>query len=179
MSRHRKKSTKGGTLTSWRQQSEQVVKKPKEINRSMGTYFLERTKGGTCQYTEEIDRGRLTHFLEMAEKGTCQDTERNRLSEEHLLPGHNKERDLSGYRNKSTDPGTLTSWRQQRELLVRTRKEIDQARHTHFLETAKGGACHETERNRLIDGHSLSGDDRRGNLSGHEKKSTEPGALTS
>ena len=44
-----------------------------------------------------------------------------------------------------------------REGLVRTRKEIDRVRVTHFLETAEGGTCQDTERNRQSEGHSLPG----------------------
>jgi len=50
----------------------------------------------------------------------------------------------------------LTSWRPQREGLVREWKEIDHAR-----------------------GNSLSGDHRGGDQSGHGKKVTKQGALTS
>ena len=134
-----------------------------------------------------------THSLETAEGVTRQDTERNRPIEAHSPPGDGSDqRDLSGHGKKPTDRGALTSWRrqrpeglvrtgqeidqttergtltnsrrqreglvraqqepdqttergtltnsrQQREGLVRTRKEIDQARRTHFLETAEEG----------------------------------------
>ena len=88
-----------------------------------------------------------THILETAEGGTCQDTETNRLTEVHSPTGDGRGRDLSGHRKKLTDRGALTSWRRQRERLVRTRKQTNQLRHTHFLETAKGETCRDTERN--------------------------------
>ena len=62
-----------------------------------------------------------THSLET---GTCQDTERNRASE-----GYSQAED------------------KQREGLVRTGNETDQARDTHVLEMAEGGTCHGTETN--------------------------------
>ena len=40
----------------------------------------------------------------------------------------------------------LTNWRRQREKLVKTQIEIDQARGTHVLETAEGGTCQNTEK---------------------------------
>jgi hypothetical protein len=63
--------------------------------------------------------------------------------------------------------------------LVRTRKEIDRAVGTHFLEVAEGETCQDTERNRPSEGYSLPGDSRERNLSGHEKKPTKQGAPTS
>jgi len=53
---------------------------------------------------------------------------------------------MSGHERKATEQGTLTYWRWQREGLVRTRKESDQVRRTHKLETAEGGTCQDTER---------------------------------
>jgi hypothetical protein len=126
-----KKPTDRGALTPWRRQRE-----------------------GFVRTWKEIDRARGTHKLEMAEGGTCQDKERNRLTEGHSLSGDSRGRDLLGHRKKPTDRGALTAWRQQREGLVRTRKEIDRARGTHFLETAEGGTCQDTERNRSSEGHS-------------------------
>ena len=55
---------------------------------------------------------------------------------------------------------------------VRTREESDRARSTHPLERAEGGTCQDLENKRLREGHSLSGDDRGNNLSGHRKKAT-------
>ena len=44
---------------------------------------------------------------------------------------------LVGTQKKSTERGELTNWRRQIERLVRTRKESDRARGTHFLEAAE------------------------------------------
>ena len=155
MSGHRKKSTEGRTLTSWRRQRERLV----------------RTR-------KEIDRGKDTHLLETAEGATCQDTERNHPSDAHLLPVDGRGSDLSGHRKKSTEGRTLTNWRRQRERLVRTRKEIDREKDTHSLETAEGATCQDKERNRPRGGHSLAGDGRGSDLSGDGKKPTDRGALT-
>ena len=77
---------------------------------------------------------------------------------------------MSGHGKNQTDRRALTSWRQQRKTLVRTRKGTDRPTSTHFLETAERGRCQDTERNRPTDAHSLSGDGRGRNLSGHGKK---------
>jgi hypothetical protein len=134
---HGKKPTERVTPTSWRRQREGLVRTGK------GTY-----------------RSRGTHVLETAERGTCQDSERNRLSEGHSRSRDGRERDLSGHREKSTERVTRTFWRWQREGLVRTRKKPNQVRGTHNLETAEGGTYKDTERNRLSEGHSPSGDGR-------------------
>ena len=105
------------------------------------THVLEIIKGGTCQDTGETNRAGRTHILKRAEGGTCQDTERNRSTEAHSLPGDGRRRDLLGHGNKPTDQGTLTLWRRWRGGLVRIRKQTDQPRHTHSLETADRGAC--------------------------------------
>ena len=121
---------------------------------------------------------RDTHFLERTEGGTCQDTERNQLSEAHSLPGDGRWKDLSEQGKKPTKGGPLTPWRRQREGIVRSRKETDQARHTHKLKTAEGGTCQDMERNRSSKAHSRSGDSRGRDLSGHGKKPTKQGTLT-
>ena len=86
---------------------------------------------------------------------------------------------MLGHGKEPTERGELTFWRWQRERLVRTRKEIDRASGTHFLETAEGGTCQDTERNRPSEGYSLPGNGRERNLSGHGKKPTKQGAPTS
>ena len=88
--------------------------------------------------------------------------------------------DLSGHARKPTERGVvLTSCRRQREGLVRTRKETDRTRcSTHFLQTAEGGTCQDTQGNRPTEAHSHSGDDRGRDLSGQGKKPTGRGALT-
>ena len=116
-----------------------------------------------------------THFLEMAEGETCQDIEGNRPSERYSLPGDRSGTDLLGQGKKSTEQGTLTSWRQHKEGLVRTWKETDQSRDTHQLKMVEGGTRQGTERNRLSEGHSRTRDSRWRDLSGHRKKPTDRG----
>ena len=53
---------------------------------------------------------------------------------------------------------------------LRTWKESDQARGTHILETAEGGTCQNMEKKPQGKGHSLSGDSRGRDKSGHRKK---------
>ena len=52
-------------------------------------------------------------------------------------------------------------------------------RSTHVLEIAERGTCQDMERNRPSKGHSLSGDHRVRDLSGHRKELPEQDALTS
>ena len=99
----------------------------------------------------------------------CQETERNIPDEAHLLSRDSRVRDLSELIKKSIEQGALTSWKRRREGAVRTRKETARARRTHFLETAEGGTYQDTERNRPSEAHSLSGDSRGKDLSGHGK----------
>ena len=111
--------------------------------------------------------------------------------------------DLSRHGKNETERRALTSWRRQREGLVRTRKikrpsdvhslpgdgrgkdlsgrtrkATDRATRTHQLETEDGGICQDAESNRLSEAHSHSGNVRGTNLSGYEKKQTERRALT-
>ena len=152
---HGKKQTKRGSLTSWRRQRE-----------------------GLFRTLKESDRARRTHNLEAAEGGTCQDTEGQPPSEAHSLARDRRGRDLSGPERKAIKQGSLTSWRWQREGLVRTWKQSDQARRTHFLERAEGGICQDTEGQRPSETHSQTEDRRGRDLSEHGKKATEQGALT-
>ena len=166
---HEMKKTGRGTLTLWRRQRE-----------------------GRVRTLKQTDRARYTHVLEVAERRTPQDAERNRPSKAHSHTGDCRERDLSGRIKKPTERGALTSWRQQRDLsghrkkltergaltswrwqregLVRTQKETDRARRTHILEMVERGTCHDTERYRSSEAHSLPGDGGRRDLSGHRKE---------
>ena len=69
-----------------------------------------------------------------------------------------------------TEQGTLTPWRPQREEQVRTQKESNQTRGTHKLEITEGGTSQDTERKQPNKGHSLPGDHRGRDNSGHKKK---------
>ena len=174
LSGHGKKAAKRGALTNCRRQREGLVRTRKETDRQRCTHFLETAERGTYQDTQgnrptdrgalttwrqqneglvrtrkETNRPRRTHKLETAEGGSCQDTQGNRPIEAHLQTGDSRGRDLSGHARKPTDRGPLTNWRRQREGLVRTCKETDRPRRTHFL-----------------------------NLSGHARKPTDQGALT-
>src|SRR6267142_728739 len=102
----------------------------------------------------------VTHFLVSTEKDTTQDIERNRVRKRHSHPeeqrrgtsqnmkriqadvghslaGKHTGRDKSGHRKNLAKRGTLTSWRAQWEGQVRTWKESDQVRGTHFLKSAE------------------------------------------
>ena len=108
---------------------------------------------------------------------------------------------MSGLGKKPNERVALTPWRRQREGPVRTPKELNRARHTHFLETAEGKTCQDTKRDRTSkthspprdhrgrtyqdtegnwpsEAHSLSGDGKGMDLSGHRKRQTERCALT-
>ena len=172
------KPTEQGALTPWRRQGKGLVRTRKEIDRVRGTHLLETTREGLVRTQKEIDRVRGTHKLETAEGGTRQAMERNRQSEAHSLSGDGRGRDLLGHGKKSTEGGTLTPWRRWRERLVRTRKEVNRVRDTHLLDTAEGGTCQDTERNRPSEGHSLPGDGRGWDLSGNGKEPPGQGELT-
>jgi len=152
---HRKKPTEQGALTNWRPHQEGQVRTWKETDQARGTHSLETTKGGTSQ-----------------------DMERNQLSKGHSQTGDRIGRNKSGHREKQTEQGALTSWRPHWEGQVRTQKETDRERGTHSLETRKGGASQDTERNQPTKGHSLPGDRIRRDKSGHRKKPAWQGALT-
>ena len=74
LSGHRNNPTNRGPLTSWRRQTEQLIRTPKQSNRP-----------------------RPTHILETADRATCQDTEIIRPTEAHSHPGGGRQRDLSGH----------------------------------------------------------------------------------
>ena len=86
---------------------------------------------------------------------------RNRPTEVHSPTGDGKGRDLSGHERNPTARDALTSWRRQKEGLVRSREETNRPRPTHKLETAEGGTCQDTERHQQTEAHSLPGDGRR------------------
>ena len=111
--------------------------------------------------------------------GTCQNTEAKRLREWHSLTGDGRLRNLSGKVKKVTEGDVLTSWRRQKEGLVRTRKESNRGRGTCQLETAEGWTCQNTEIKRADKGCSPAGDGRGRDLSEHVKKAAEREALTS
>ena len=55
-------------------------------------------------------------------------------------------RDKLGHKKNPIDRGPLTDWGPHREGQVRTQKESNQPRPTHFLETGQGGKSQNTER---------------------------------
>jgi len=80
---------------------------------------------GLVRTWKETDKVKGTHSLalETSEGGSCQDMERKQLNKVHPHSEDHRARDLSGHRKKATEQGALTSWRPQREGLVRTWKE--------------------------------------------------------
>jgi hypothetical protein len=56
----------------------------------------------------------------------------------------------------------LTSWRVQRERCVKSAKEDEQARGTHFLESAEGAMHQVSERGQASQEHSLPEEPREG-----------------
>ena len=93
--------------------------------------------------------------------------ERQRPCQEYSRPGDHRERNKSEYGKKATRPGSLTNWRPKREEQVRTRKETDQVRSTHRLETTEGATSQNLGRKRPCKRPSQSGDRR------HRKKSRD------
>ena len=115
----------------------------------------------------------------MADRATCQDTESILPTEAHSPTGDGRQSDLSGHRKNPTNRGPLTNWRRQTKRLVRTPKQSDRPRPTHILETADRATCQNTERIQPTEAHSLSGDGRQRDLSGHRNNPTNRGPLTS
>ena len=115
---------------------------------------------GLVRTQKETDQARDTHQLQTAEEGSCWNTERNQPRNGYSLPGDHRGRDLSKHKKKPTEQGALTLWTPERNVLVRTQNGSDRARCAHTLETAEGGACQDTERNRPGKGHSQTGDHR-------------------
>src|SRR6267142_2058357 len=87
--------------------------------------------------------------------------------------------DKSGHGNNPTERGALTNWRAQTDRQVRTQKQSNRARGTHFLESADGRTSQDTETIRPSEGHSPPGERRGTDKSGHGNNPTERGALTS
>ena len=79
---------------------------------------------------------------------------------------------------KEGDPARGTHFLETTVGQVR-RKETNRARGTHFLETAEVGTSQDTEKNRASEGHSLPRDRGGGDKSRHRKELIERGALTS
>ena len=104
-----------------------------------------RDKSGHVEKPKE--RGTLTFWR--PHRGTSQDMERNRQNEAHLQTGDRTGRDKSGTRRETNRARqcTLTVWEAHREGQVRTGKETDRARRTHFLGIAKKGTSQDTEKN--------------------------------
>jgi len=95
--------------------------------------------------------------------------EQNSLSASTERKEHISRPKKRGYRSthklKSTEEGTC-----------RTRNKSELARGTHSLRSTQ--TCQEIERKQDYEGHSLPGEHRERDLSGHGKKETEEGALT-
>ena len=123
-----------GALTCWRRHRKRLVRKRKESDQERRTHCLETAEGGPCQ---DRDRDRRTEGTYKLGKWEGLVRKRNRPSKAHSLPGDGRGTDLSEHEKNPTERGRLTSWRRQRQGPVRTRKESDQARCTHFLETAE------------------------------------------
>ena len=139
MSGHCKKATERGALTSWRRQRKGQIMTQKESDRTRAITNWRRQREGQVRTREESDWARGTYILETAEGGTSQVTERKRQIERYSLSGDGKEGFNSGHGKKVIEQGRLTSWSQQRDGQVRTRKKSDQVRGTHSLEATEAG----------------------------------------
>ena len=136
------RTRKGSNRAKWThwhhlETAEGQVRIWKESEQAICTHELDTAKGWINRDMEESDRARPTHELDTTEGETSQDMDRKGPSDANSLAGDGR-RDESGYGRKVTEWCALTLWRRQREQQVRIRKESDQARHTHFLETADG-----------------------------------------
>jgi hypothetical protein len=77
---------------------------------------------------------------------------------------------MSGHENKPNGRGVLTLWRGQRENHVRIQKQTERLRDTHMLVSTVGGASQDAETNRASEGHSLPGEHRARDTSGHKSR---------
>ena len=84
----------------------------------------------------------------------------------------------SGHGKEQSDRGALTLWGVQIDGQVRTQKGTERPRGTHKLESADRWTSQDTERNRATEGHSLPGECRSMDKSGHGKEQSDRGALT-
>src|SRR6267142_1339333 len=128
---------------------------------------------GQVRTWKESERARGTHSLESADGRTSQDMEGIRASKGHSRPGKHRRMDKSGHRRNTSERGALTNWRVQTDRQVRTRKESEQARGTHFLERADRRTSQDTEGIQVSEGHSRTGEHRWTEKSG--KKNINPG----
>ena len=126
---------------------------------------------------KSTEQGALTLWRPQ-NKGKGQDMKENPPSKGHSLSGEQRGRDKSGHAKTMTEWGALTLWIPQREGQVKIWEESNQTRGTHKLEITEGGTSQDTERKQPNKGHSLPGDHRERDKSGHRKKATKQGALT-
>ena len=75
----------------------------------------------------------------------------------HPQTGEPERRDRSGHGNNANQRGALTAWRAQTKRQVRTWKECEPARGTHFLESPDGETCQDTAKLRASGGYSRPG----------------------
>src|SRR6266850_173067 len=133
---------------------------------------------GQVRTRKESKRVRGTHELESADGRTSQDTEGIQASEGHSHTGERRRTDKSGHGRNPSEQGALTPWKAQTDGQVRTWKEYKQVRGTHFLESADGWTSQDMEGIRASEGHSLPGECRWMDKSGHGRNPSERGALT-
>jgi hypothetical protein len=86
---------------------------------------------------------------------------------------------MSGHENKPNGKGVLTLWRGQRENHVRIQKQTERLRDTHTLVSTEGRTSQDAETNQASEGHSLPGEHRARDTSGHERRLGGRGELTS
>src|SRR6266850_1457571 len=100
-------------------------------------------------------------------------------SEGHSLSGECRQGVKLGHRRNPNKQGTLTNWRVQANRQVRTQKESEQARGTHFLKSADRWSSQDKEIIQASKGHSLPKEHRQMDKSGHGENLSKQGALTS
>jgi hypothetical protein len=94
---------------------------------------------------KESQPARHTHFLLSVERGTGQDNKRKPANEGHSPTVERTARDWLGQLKPANQRGALTNCRAQSEGLIRTAKEGQPARVTHFLSSAERGTCQDCE----------------------------------
>jgi hypothetical protein len=127
--------------------------------------MLWSTEAWTSQAQKEIKRARRTYALDRAEGRASQNDDRKRTSEAHSHSGNSKREGQIRTAKERGRGRALTSWKAQREELVRIARNREQARSTHILESASAGISQDGERKQGREANSLARRCRRGNMS--------------
>jgi hypothetical protein len=173
----------------------------KQSGRPRGTHPLKNADGETTQSMETIRASEGYSLSGERRRRGNSETETIRASKGHSLSGERRQRDKSGYGtiqvseafslagerrqrapseygSNRSERGALTDWRAPTEEQVRTRKQSEQAKGAHQLESADGGTSQNMQTIRASERDSLAGERRQRDKLGYGNKPSEQEALT-